>query len=118
MARFRWSLVLLVLSTALYAQDEWEFTGGPGGDIINQFTVAPNGDFYAASGALHKSTDQGKTWKRVAHEVPITSNTKIVCQNDGSLYLGVGQGIWKSVDNGNSWVNIITVAPVSVALDI
>lgn len=117
MARIRWSLLLLVLSTALYAQEEWESMGGPGGDIINQFTVAPNGDFYAVSEALHKSTDKGKTWKRVAHEVSLVnpSTSKVASQKGGALYLGTARGVWKSLDNGNSWVNVLMVTRLTTA---
>jgi photosystem II stability/assembly factor-like uncharacterized protein len=124
MTRTYFTVVLLIVGTCLYAQD-WEFTGGPGGDILTSMTVAPNGDLFVLSQGLHRSTDKGQTWQRLAHELTLALTTnagnnvtsKIASQSNGFLFLGTPQGVWKSSDNGNSWVNVLT-QPVRIGVDI
>lgn len=104
-------LFLISLQQVLFAQ-RWEFTGGLGGDPLIGMTIGPNGELYALSSALHRSTDKGETWIRLAHEVTLASSSsysKLACGNDGLLMLVAPNGVWKSVDYGMSWSHVLAV---------
>lgn len=76
----------------------------------------------AASGGIWKSTDGGDSWMDIGHELPALSYGAIAIdpENPETVYAGsgealglitqfghfVGQGLFKSMDGGNSWQQI------------
>jgi photosystem II stability/assembly factor-like uncharacterized protein len=102
---------------------------------INRIVIDPNNDevvFVGATGplfgsggerGLYKTTDGGRTWRRVLHVDDDTGINDVVisgteprtmyastyqrrrtacCMNGG----GPGSGVWKSVDGGDNWIRL------------
>jgi len=68
-------------------------------------------------GQLYKSTDYGKTWKRIPQA--LTSRYPLTEDPDGNLYLaqyGLDKKVYKSTDRGETWIELAT-APPAVAYD-
>ena len=56
---------------------------------------------------VFKSTDAGATWNLLPSTINFLSGTKIICDNNGNIYLGTrGNGILRSINGGASWANI------------
>jgi hypothetical protein len=66
------------------------------------------GAVFVTSGAnlLHRSTDGGATWEQTASAPPASINSLVADPHrPGLLWAGtVGQGIFRSADNGDTWV--------------
>ncbi len=56
---------------------------------------------------VFKSTDGGATWNFLNSTNTYTSCTRILCDYQGNVYLGVRNvGLLRSLDGGSTWVNI------------
>jgi hypothetical protein len=56
---------------------------------------------------VFKSTDGGATWNFLSSTSSYVSGTRIVCDNQGNVYLGTrGNGLLRSTDGGSTWTNI------------
>ncbi len=71
----------------------------------------------SASGGIWKTKDAGKTWVNVSQDLPILSTNSLAmsANNPDVIYAGTGEhfvddtdgnGIFKSIDGGDSWVQI------------
>lgn len=73
-----------------------------------------------ACSGIYRSTDDGRTWKKVLG-IPGVSRRTYVVRLDPSdrevLYAGTSNGLWKSTNGGESWVQKSTVPARSIALD-
>ena len=102
----------------------WE-DQGPGnvGARINSMAINPNdeNEIYLgfARGGLYKTTDGGQNWTDIFKEFsylaissididPTNSNTIYIGTGDKNIshYPGIGNGVYKSTDGGNSWTHL------------
>ena len=104
----------LAFSSIGFAQ-AWQQTNGPGGSTIQSVAVNSQGDIFVASNAIMRSTDDGKSWMRIALDIPTlpygTPRYIIQVKPTGELFLmvltdSVLSGIWRSTDNGTSWTRV------------
>jgi hypothetical protein len=84
----------------------WRLFRGPGDGWIEgaaPVTLGPTTFlFSSAFGGTYYTNDKGATWEKVA-----TSGGEQVYQaGDGTMYLGSGNGVMKSVDHGHRWTPI------------
>ncbi|MBK8349805.1 MAG: glycosyl hydrolase [Saprospiraceae bacterium] len=66
-------------------------------------TMYKSGDYLPY---LFKTSDYGKTWKKIVSGIPDESFTRVVREDQtikGLLYAGTEKGIYISYDDGNSW---------------
>lgn len=113
----------------------WVFAGLPESRTIPRIVIDPSdpqtayaavlGDVFAASDArgIYKTTDGAKTWRRVLYVNDLAgaddlsmdpTNPRILYASSwrvqrGPNYLssgGVGSGLWKSTDRGETWVEL------------
>lgn len=55
---------------------------------------------------LYKTTDFGKTWKKIVNGIPVDHFTRVVVEDPnkaGFLYAGTERGIYYSANGGESW---------------
>jgi photosystem II stability/assembly factor-like uncharacterized protein len=107
------TIILTYFASAAIAQ-QWSQTAGPGGDFLQTITINKQGDIFAVRAALHRSTDGGKSWKRIFPQAPLNSITSLIAQPSGRLIAQValsydnyknpssGQ-LFFSDNNGDSW---------------
>ena len=123
------ALLLLLVSTALAQRPDpraflsWRGIGpGRGSRVKAAIGVSSRpGTFYfgAVNGGLWRSTDYGRTWKPIMDDAPngsvgaidvAQSNPDIIYVGSGEGMqrpdLSTGDGIYKSVDNGRTWVHL------------
>ncbi len=103
----------LFFATRLAAQ--WQPLPGPIGGYITCWAVTPSGVLYAGGAAgLFTSTDDGLTWQLLPGAASLGQLPVQLDWDNGNLYM-VGQDhntyanvLWKSSDNGTTWVNILS----------
>jgi photosystem II stability/assembly factor-like uncharacterized protein len=67
---------------------------------------------------LFKTSDYGRTWKRITGGLPDGEFTRVVREDPnrrGLLYAGTETGVWVSLDDGGSWQRLrgnLPVAPI------
>jgi hypothetical protein len=67
---------------------------------------------------LYKTSDYGRTWKRIAGNLPEGEITRVVREDPsrrGLLYCGTETGVWVSLDDGGAWQRLrgnLPVAPI------
>jgi len=91
----------------------WDFLGvwGGEGDVVAEsptdadLVLAGIGPGNLMLGGLYRSTDQGATWRVVNDQnlskIPVDA---IVFAPDGTAYVGTAWYLWKSTDDGETWV--------------
>ena len=70
---------------------------------------------------IFKTTDYGKTWKKIVNGIPDTHFTRVVRADPnkrGILYAGTEFGIYVSFDDGENWQTLQLNLPVSPIYDI
>jgi len=79
--------------------------------------VKPNDPNTILAGGVHnygsscqygiiKSTDGGSSWSEVAGQIVHPDIHHFAYGPDGTLYVATDGGIWKSYNDGNTWINI------------
>ncbi|SIT11635.1 Por secretion system C-terminal sorting domain-containing protein [Zobellia uliginosa] len=74
----------------------------------------------AVSGHIYKSTDKGKTWKKISRGLPSTlSVAKIIVdpRNSNRIIMAANTGIYRSIDKGESWSPSKTGLPNNLPKD-
>jgi photosystem II stability/assembly factor-like uncharacterized protein len=64
---------------------------------------------------IFKTTDYGKTWKKIVNGIPANEYTRVVREDPnrkGLLYCGTERGVYVSFDDGTNWQSLQTNLPV------
>ena len=64
---------------------------------------------------LYKTTDYGKTWKKIVNGIPETDFTRVIREDPNRknfLYAGTETGVYYSSDSGESWQSLRLNLPV------
>jgi hypothetical protein len=67
---------------------------------------------------LFKTSDYGRTWKRITNGLPDTEFTRVIREDPGCrglLFAGTELGVWVSLDDGGAWQRLrgnLPVAPI------
>jgi photosystem II stability/assembly factor-like uncharacterized protein len=107
------SLAILLFSgiQTVKAQN-WEALGVPqvnGVSFSYMFNIEGFGDavYLCTDRGLFQSLDQGTTFTNLTYTSGVTQNKAIECifvdDANGDMYVGGGEAVYKSTDNGNSW---------------
>ena len=70
---------------------------------------------------LYKTTDFGKTWKRITNGIPATAFTRVIREDPnkrGLLYAGTETGLYVSFDDGGNWQSMQFGFPVVPITDL
>lgn len=70
---------------------------------------------------LYKTTDYGKTWKKITTGIPDTAFTRVIREDPnkrGLLYAGTETGMYVSFDNGERWQSLQLNLPVVPITDL
>jgi photosystem II stability/assembly factor-like uncharacterized protein len=71
--------------------------------------TADKSNIFAGRRSLYRSTDGGRSWRIARKDIfPFSLALK-----DGVLFVGTAQGLFRSADNGNSWMESNPILPVS-----
>lgn len=102
-------LILLICLIFLGCQEkhfqaEWVKLPAPISAQIRCFAEASDGTYYAGASELYKSEDQGNTWELTNFKgMPL----EILVTESGTLLVGAYRnGIFRSVDQGESWTRV------------
>ena len=70
---------------------------------------------------LYKTSDYGKTWKKITNGIPEGAFTRVIREDPnkrGLLYAGTETGIYVSFDDGGSWQSLQLNLPVTPIADL
>ena len=70
---------------------------------------------------LYRTTDYGKTWKKIVNGIPETTFTRVIREDPnkrGLLYAGTETGMYISFDNGERWQPMQFNLPVTPITDL
>ncbi|HEV7397439.1 MAG TPA: hypothetical protein VGN86_13080, partial [Pyrinomonadaceae bacterium] len=70
---------------------------------------------------LYKTTDYGKSWKKITNGIPDTAFTRVIREDPnkrGLLYAGTETGIYLSFDDGNNWQSLQLNLPIVPITDL
>jgi len=70
---------------------------------------------------LYRTTDYGKTWKKITNGIPETTFTRVVREDPnkrGLLYAGTETGMYVSFDNGEHWQSFQLNLPIVPITDL
>ncbi len=70
--------------------------------------ISPNGTIYAGGsmGNAYRSANNGSTWERIFIDTTYESIiTSFFFASNETVYVGMGSGLRRSVDGGNTWTN-------------
>ncbi len=70
---------------------------------------------------LYKTSDYGKTWKRIVNGIPANAFTRVIREDPNSrglLYAGTETGIYVSFNDGDSWQSLQLNLPIVPITDI
>ena len=70
---------------------------------------------------LYKTSDFGKTWKRITNGIPATAFTRVIREDPnkrGLLYAGTETGLYVSFDDGGNWQSMQFGFPVVPITDL
>jgi photosystem II stability/assembly factor-like uncharacterized protein len=70
---------------------------------------------------LYKTTDYGKSWKKITNGIPETAFTRVIREDPnkrGLLYAGTETGMYVSFDNGDRWQSFQLNLPVVPITDL
>ncbi|PKP45632.1 MAG: hypothetical protein CVT94_17450 [Bacteroidetes bacterium HGW-Bacteroidetes-11] len=104
---FKNTAILLLLQFTV-AKAQWTQTG-PEGGYIKCMTVSGNkifsvsGFYWLSSPEIYVSNDSGESWLIIeSNNVP--ADIRAIASIGNSLFLGTGSGIYRSDDQGTTWV--------------
>jgi photosystem II stability/assembly factor-like uncharacterized protein len=94
----------------------WQtINNGLSGFDVRALTIKEDGTIFLGSGisnwaypnpCIFRSTDNGNTWIVIENEIQRHDVEAIAVDDAGNVYAGNYYGVYKSTNNGDSWVNI------------
>ncbi|HSL89232.1 MAG TPA: T9SS type A sorting domain-containing protein [Ignavibacteriaceae bacterium] len=127
MKTFVLSVISILLFTSfIYPQAiQWQQLNGPFGGTALSFASNSNGDLFAGADqnqrGVFKSTDFGLTWLPKSNSIALADRAInwITIDDSGYVIAGtgshIGNGVYKSKDNGESWTQTSILGGTSVA---
>jgi len=108
--------LMLLYSTALFAQDFWEPLGLQG-KSIRAIAINNNGDIFAGSiDAIYSSIDHGNTWNSSFIDALVFC---MAINSNDDIFAGAEiPGILRSTDYGNTWEHLDFVDPYGYSIGI
>ena len=106
---FSISLILVLSTGTLPAQDFWEPTNGPFGDSVISLAINSTGHIFAGTefGGVFRSTDNGDIWTELNNGLTATNVSSLAINSTGHIFAGsFGGGVFRSTDNGDTWTEI------------
>lgn len=93
-----------------YENSEWKLLAAPsvfgGAQFGGKISTNSKGHLFVVGiGALWRSTDEGKTWAKIASHFPQQISLAINRSDEMVIGYNCG-GVYRSVDNGDTWQNI------------
>ena len=80
---------------------------------------APNGDLFAGSWGMFRSSDNGDTWEAAGSTLMVPFCIAFKSEVDVQyIFSGTGGGIFRSTDNGASWDTISSGLPRPTSIDV
>ncbi len=81
---------------------------------VNKIAINSDGDIFTAEWGVNRSTDGGQTWETINSGLTNLDTRTFTIKEDGTIFCGAGFSyydpgvIFRSSDNGNSWVRADT----------
>jgi len=81
---------------------------------VNKIAINSDGDIFTAEWGVNRSTDGGQTWETINSGLANLDTRTFTIKDDGTIFCGAGFSyydpgvIFRSSDNGNSWVRADT----------
>lgn len=91
--------------------DSWQKTDlGMPDDIVQAIVSNSNGDVFAGTSGsgIFRSTNNGDNWNPASIGLPASIVHSLAVNSSNHLFAGIVGKIYRSIDNGNSWVNVST----------
>lgn len=103
-------LILLILYGNIYQihpQNFWQGVPGPDGSVTN-YAINSSGDIFICGGSgFLLSTDDGESWTGVPPPT-LYGEISITINSNDDVFAGTnGDGVYRSTDNGLTWIQII-----------
>lgn len=100
-------LLLALFSSTLHAQGFWQPTSGPGAEGIIAFGAGLKGGIVAATETtVFHTTNHGLSWTASSNTFNLLNANVFATDTAGIIFLADAQGIYKSSDNGATWVSV------------
>jgi len=97
-------LIYLLAYDVLSAQ--WQQLNGPGGGSVHDLVVKENIAYAATNGGVFRTDDGLNTWELKNNGI-VTTYISCIDVMNGNIYAGTGgKGLYKSIDDGESWFKI------------
>jgi len=75
-------------------------------DVRSLLSVSGSEIIAAGSGGVHKSSDDGATWKRLSAPIAGVTFQALAKSSQGVLLAGASDGIYHSTDGGSHWIRL------------
>ena len=87
--------------------DFWRQTNGPGVETVRSLAINQSGHIFAGTwgGGVFRSEDNGDNWTAVNTGLINTYVQALAINQSGHIFAGTEAGVFRSQDNGGSWVN-------------
>lgn len=102
-------IIIFIFVSSYTCFGQWISNGPYGGEVKEITTNTSNNDIYAVLGSsqnvktIVKSMDSGTSWINLTNETT-PNDIRAIKVLDNSLYIGTGSGVYRSDDDGNTWV--------------
>lgn len=110
-------LILGICSSPGSGQNYWSPTNGPFGGSVTSLVSETDSVLWAgtSSGGLFSSVDTGSTW--VYRALDGFEIKAVVAMNNGLVFVGALEGIYRSTDHGATWTRVANYLCTSLASD-
>ncbi len=105
--------LLAVNSNPARAEDEWRYLSAGIGDVqsISVGAQSHNQVFFGAKSGFYKTTDRGAGWRFSRVGNTAANDIRQLCirkAGETTIYAATAGGLYKSNNNGDSWVRVFT----------